>query len=54
LELGLHRVSLNVFDYNPRGVRSYEKAGFQYEGRAREMILREGQRADVILHGRFA
>lgn len=50
-ELGLHRVSLNVFDYNPRGVRSYEKAGFRHEGRVREMILREGQRADVIYMG---
>lgn len=51
LELGLHRVSLNVFDYNPRGVKSYEKAGFQLEGRVREMILREGQRADVLFMG---
>jgi RimJ/RimL family protein N-acetyltransferase len=51
VELGLHRVSLNVFDYNPRGIRAYEKAGFQHEGRIREMILREGQRADVLYMG---
>jgi RimJ/RimL family protein N-acetyltransferase len=51
LELGLHRVSLDVFDYNPRGVKSYEKAGFRLEGRAREMILREGQRRDVLFMG---
>lgn len=50
-ELGLHRVSLDVFDYNPRGIKSYEKAGFQLEGRVREMILRDGQRADVFFMG---
>lgn len=51
LELGLHRVSLDVFDYNPRGVKSYEKAGFKHEGRAREMIRRDGKRFDVIFMG---
>ena len=51
LELGLHRVSLDVFDYNPRGVKSYEKAGFKYEGRVREMIRRDGKRYDVIFMG---
>jgi RimJ/RimL family protein N-acetyltransferase len=51
IELGLHRVSLNVFDYNLRGIRSYEKAGFRHEGRVREMILREGQRSDVLYMG---
>ncbi len=51
LELGLHRVSLDVFEYNPRGVKSYEKAGFRHEGRAREMILRDGKRFDVLFMG---
>jgi len=50
-ELGLHRVSLDVFEYNPRGVKSYEKAGFRMEGRVREMILRDGQRSDVFFMG---
>ncbi len=51
MELNLHRVSLDVFDYNPRGVKSYEKAGFRHEGRAREMILRDGRRYDVLYMG---
>ena len=52
VELGLHRVSLDVFDYNPRGVKSYEKAGFQREGVEREMIFkRDGKRYDVIFMG---
>ncbi|MCX6034131.1 MAG: GNAT family protein [Chloroflexi bacterium] len=50
-ELNLLRVTLDVFEYNQRGVRSYEKAGFVYEGRARGLIMREGLRWDVIYMG---
>ncbi len=50
-ELNLRRVTLDVFEYNQRGVRSYEKAGFVIEGRCRGMILREGRRWDVIFMG---
>jgi RimJ/RimL family protein N-acetyltransferase len=47
-ELNLHRVSLNVFEYNPRAIRSYEKAGFIVEGRERLVLWRDGRRYDVI------
>jgi RimJ/RimL family protein N-acetyltransferase len=47
-EINLHRVTLTVFEYNPRAIRSYEKAGFRYEGRQREAILREGKRWDIL------
>jgi RimJ/RimL family protein N-acetyltransferase len=50
-ELNLERVTLDVFEYNQRGVRSYEKAGFVYEGRQRGLILREGRRWDVLFMG---
>jgi RimJ/RimL family protein N-acetyltransferase len=50
-ELNLQRVTLDVFEYNPRGMRSYEKAGFVLEGRQRGMLLREGRRWDVIYMG---
>jgi RimJ/RimL family protein N-acetyltransferase len=50
-ELNLHRITLDVFEYNQRGVRSYEKAGFVIEGRSRGLILREGRRWDVIFMG---
>jgi RimJ/RimL family protein N-acetyltransferase len=50
-ELNLQRVTLDVFEYNQRGVRSYEKAGFVFEGSQRGMILREGRRWDVIYMG---
>ncbi len=47
-ELNLWRVSLDVFEYNPRAIRSYEKAGFVVEGRCRRYIQREGRRWDII------
>ncbi len=50
-ELNLHRVSLSVFEYNVRGFRSYQKAGFQEEGRLREFVTREGRKWDLILMG---
>ena len=50
-ELNLHRVSLDVFEYNPRAVRSYEKAGFVLEGRERKAIQRDGKFWDMIYMG---
>jgi len=50
-ELNLHRVSLTVFEYNPRGIRSYLKAGFVEEGRTRGQLHREGRRWDIIYMG---
>jgi RimJ/RimL family protein N-acetyltransferase len=50
-ELNLRRVGLIVFEYNPRAIRSYEKAGFIPEGRQRQMILRDGKRWDFFYMG---
>lgn len=50
-ELNLHRVSLDVFEYNPRAIRAYEKAGFVVEGRARQYLHRDGRRWDLIYMG---
>jgi RimJ/RimL family protein N-acetyltransferase len=47
-EVNLQRVSLDVFEYNPRAIRSYEKAGFKHEGCLRQCLLRDGQRWDLI------
>jgi len=51
LELNLHHVSLDVFDYNARAIHSYEKAGFTIEGRMRNTLLREGKRWDLVFMG---
>jgi len=52
--IGLHRVSLSVFSFNRRAIRSYQKAGFRVEGRAREAIVRDGQRFDELSMGVLA
>ena len=51
MELNLNRVTLNVFEYNPRAIRSYEKAGFRHEGRQRQFLHRNGKRWDVLEMG---
>jgi len=50
-ELNLQRITLGVFDYNARAIRSYEKAGFTHEGRVRKAIFRDGSRADIVYMG---
>jgi RimJ/RimL family protein N-acetyltransferase len=50
-ELNLHRVTLGVFDYNPRAIRSYEKVGFKLEGRLRGEMSRQGKRHDILIMG---
>ena len=51
MEINLRRVSLGVFEYNPRAIRSYEKVGFRHEGRMRGLLKREGRRWDNLFMG---
>jgi RimJ/RimL family protein N-acetyltransferase len=51
IEINLRRVTLTVFEYNPRAIRSYEKAGFRHEGRKRQLLHREGKRWDELYMG---
>lgn len=48
-ELGLHRLELDVFSFNPRAIRAYEKAGFRREGVRREAVLDGTAYGDDIL-----
>ena len=50
-DLNLNRIYLHVFETNPGGIRSYEKAGFIYEGRLREARFHEGKYIDLIMMG---
>jgi RimJ/RimL family protein N-acetyltransferase len=45
--VGLHRVDLEVFTFNPRARRVYEKVGFVYEGTKREALFWDGARVDA-------
>ena len=50
-ELNLHRIGAPVFEYNERGVKMLERAGFREEVRRREFIHRDGKRWDLIRMG---
>ncbi|MFF3515249.1 GNAT family N-acetyltransferase [Streptomyces sp. NPDC002573] len=47
--LGPHRISLEVYAFNPRARRVYEKVGFVPEGVLRDALLWEGERVDAAL-----
>ena len=47
--IGLHRVGLEVYAFNPRARRVYEKAGFVYEGTRRDALLWDGEWTDAIV-----
>jgi len=49
--MNLHRVQLEVYDFNPRAMRCYEKCGFQVEGRQREALFRNGSYHDILIMG---
>lgn len=45
--LNLNRVMLMVYAYNPRAIRTYEKAGFKHEGTLRQAVYKHGEYGDV-------
>jgi RimJ/RimL family protein N-acetyltransferase len=48
-QLRMERIWLEVYDYNERARRSYEKSGFVVEGVQRHANYRLGKYHDVIL-----
>jgi len=47
--LNLHRISLRVYENNPRAMRAYEKVGFVKEGIMRDAIYRNGCYINALL-----
>jgi RimJ/RimL family protein N-acetyltransferase len=47
--LGLHRIALEVYAFNPRARRVYEKAGFRAEGVLRESLRYDGRWIDATV-----
>ncbi len=43
LDLNLHRVELQVLEYNDRAKKAYQKIGFKYEGTRREACFKKGK-----------
>ncbi|MCB8960434.1 MAG: GNAT family N-acetyltransferase [Ardenticatenales bacterium] len=48
-ELKLHRIELEVYDFNPRAQHVYEKAGFMREGVRRDVLLWDGDYHSAIV-----
>jgi RimJ/RimL family protein N-acetyltransferase len=48
-DLGLNRVGLSVFDFNDTAISTYERLGFQHEGRLRRAVRREDGFRDALL-----
>jgi len=49
--MNLHRIELEVHDYNERGTRCYKSCGFTEEGRKRGKLFHKGKYCDVIQMG---
>jgi diamine N-acetyltransferase len=47
--LNLNRIFLRVFEQNLRGIRAYERAGFQHEGRLRQAEYKNGRYCDALI-----
>ena len=52
--VGLHRVELEVYAFNRRAQRVYEKAGFRHEGTKRDALCWDGSWVDAQLMARLA
>lgn len=52
--VGLHRVELEVYAFNPRARHVYEKLGFRPEGTKRDALRWDGQWVDAYLMARLA
>ena len=48
----LHRIFAEVFSSNPASVRVLEKAGFEFEGRLRKNVVKDGQILDSLVYAR--
>ena len=52
--VGLHRIELQVYDFNPRARHVYEQVGFVHEGTMRDALRSDGKWVDCHLMGMLA
>lgn len=50
-EMNINKIKLNVYSFNKRALRCYEKCGFKTEGVLRKELYREGNYHDIIVMG---
>lgn len=51
VKLKLHRIELDVYDYNPRAIKVYKRLGFKVEGKKREHAEWKGKFYNALLMG---
>jgi RimJ/RimL family protein N-acetyltransferase len=51
LDLGYHRLQLEIYGFNERALRHAERAGFVHEGVRRKAYDRHGEWVDGVLYG---
>ncbi|HIY66911.1 MAG TPA: GNAT family N-acetyltransferase [Candidatus Agrococcus pullicola] len=54
LELGLNKIELQVWAFNDRAIRAYERSGFVREGVRRAATFHDGRFHDQVLMGMLA
>ena len=54
LELGYHRLQLEIYAFNERAIRHAERSGFVREGVRRKAYWRHGEWVDGVLYGLLA
>lgn len=47
-ELGLHRISLGVYDINTAAIKCYQKCGFTIEGKSRDVLVHNDRFWSII------
>ncbi|MBN2069283.1 MAG: GNAT family N-acetyltransferase [Opitutales bacterium] len=52
-EMNLYKIKLNVFSFNKRAIRCYEKCGFLLEATLKDEIFRDGRYHDIFRMVRF-
>jgi RimJ/RimL family protein N-acetyltransferase len=50
-QININKLRLNVYSFNERAIKSYEKCGFKKEGVLRQEIFRDGMYYDIIVMG---
>jgi RimJ/RimL family protein N-acetyltransferase len=52
-DLGLHKIHINILDFNARSITFHEKLGFEYEGTIRQHLYKNGKFNNLKLYGLF-
>lgn len=50
-QMNINKIKLNVYSFNKRAIKCYEKCGFKNEGVLRQEIFRDGKYYDEIIMG---